>query len=369
MMKLVIPEPCKQNWNEMQPTSEGRFCSSCTKNVIDFTGFTDAQLVSYFKSSPKNVCGKLSSGQISRSLGSHGSSALPKATHKPKLNSIRQSPLFVGLGFSLLNITSCVPTTGKVTLKELEITDTRNANSSLSSEKLSPSENSQLEDSNSKDHGLKTPDSIDRKPEDRTQEAHIPENRKAEGPTLEDGKEDSTPEKTKPAKDGIKGNEIQIYGGLKKIPDTIPGDRILISPVLRRQNHDLLPAKISSYLTNTFQIADTIITGMVRDTAGLPIAGASVVIEGSPIGVVTNTEGRFSLTVPPEQINIKIKLSIQYTGYNEKLLSVHAPFFKDLNISLVPVSNLMFLDNVFLGGIYVKPTKWQRIKNLVTFWK
>jgi len=325
-MKLVIPEPCNQKWNEMQPALDGRFCNACAKNVIDFTGFTDAQLAAYFKSYPKNICGKLSSGQIDRSLANLRASWVSKSAAASKPYSIRQSPLLVGLGFSLLNITSCIPAMGQVSLGEVEITETHIADSSLSSENFSKSEERKLNDLRSNDGKLENGDAEARR-------------------------------------------EFRSKADRSKTQDSKPEDNVLISPNIGKQNQDLLQTGGSDYLTNHFNIVDTVITGIVKDTTGLPIAGVSVIIHGSPIGVTTNNDGRFSLKVPDEQIADSIKLSIQHVGYNVQLLSVKVPFARALNVSLVPVENTLLGDIVFTGGICVQPSKWQRVKNWVTFWK
>jgi len=67
MLQIKIPKPCHQSWNEMTPTSKGAFCSACSKEVVDFTNMSDAEVQSYFvnKSSDK-VCGKFTNGQIAR---------------------------------------------------------------------------------------------------------------------------------------------------------------------------------------------------------------------------------------------------------------------------------------------------------------
>jgi hypothetical protein len=111
-MKLIIPEPCTQKWNEMDPASEGKYCSACAKNVIDFTGFTDSQLTAYFKKRPENVCGKLSAVQINRSL----TSPIPNARAQSTF-------LLLRLGFSALSITSCAPELGKVAIGDVEMTE------------------------------------------------------------------------------------------------------------------------------------------------------------------------------------------------------------------------------------------------------
>ena len=42
-----------------------------------------------------------------------------------------------------------------------------------------------------------------------------------------------------------------------------------------------------------------VISGVVRDAAGNPVVGAAVVVKGTTIGISTDSEGRFSLQLPP----------------------------------------------------------------------
>lgn len=43
----------------------------------------------------------------------------------------------------------------------------------------------------------------------------------------------------------------------------------------------------------------TTVTGIIRDTSGSPIVGATVVIRGTSIGINSGADGTFSLQVPP----------------------------------------------------------------------
>jgi hypothetical protein len=48
-LQLTIPKPCHENWEQMTPVEQGRFCASCQKQVIDFTNMNDRQLATFFK--------------------------------------------------------------------------------------------------------------------------------------------------------------------------------------------------------------------------------------------------------------------------------------------------------------------------------
>ena len=67
-IQLHIPESCHENWDRMTSVEKGRYCSSCQKQVVDFTGMTDEQLLAFFKRSTGSVCGRFMQDQLGRRI-------------------------------------------------------------------------------------------------------------------------------------------------------------------------------------------------------------------------------------------------------------------------------------------------------------
>ena len=69
-LKIAIPEPCDESWEGMLPVegTPARHCFSCEKNVIDFTGFTDAQMHAYARKHGGKMCGRFRPDQLNRPI-------------------------------------------------------------------------------------------------------------------------------------------------------------------------------------------------------------------------------------------------------------------------------------------------------------
>jgi hypothetical protein len=67
-LHLAIPTPCNENWDKMTPTEKGRHCAMCNKTVVDFSLYTDRELVEFFKKATGNVCGRAHSYQLNRDI-------------------------------------------------------------------------------------------------------------------------------------------------------------------------------------------------------------------------------------------------------------------------------------------------------------
>ena len=67
--KLQVPQPCQEDWNNFKITEKGGFCTTCTKEVIDFTKLTDQEIKEYFISAKASkVCGKFKESQLNRNI-------------------------------------------------------------------------------------------------------------------------------------------------------------------------------------------------------------------------------------------------------------------------------------------------------------
>ncbi|SHM27181.1 hypothetical protein SAMN05444266_107215 [Chitinophaga jiangningensis] len=65
---LSIPSPCDQSWDEMVAANDGRYCNNCRKTVIDFTQYSDEQILSFLKGHKGALCGHVRADQLNRNL-------------------------------------------------------------------------------------------------------------------------------------------------------------------------------------------------------------------------------------------------------------------------------------------------------------
>jgi hypothetical protein len=67
-LQLQIPTPCHENWENMTRVDKGRFCTSCQKQVIDFSNMSDREIAMFFKKSPHSVWGRFMGDQLNRDI-------------------------------------------------------------------------------------------------------------------------------------------------------------------------------------------------------------------------------------------------------------------------------------------------------------
>ncbi|MDF3027611.1 MAG: hypothetical protein K0S23_1918 [Fluviicola sp.] len=62
-----IEEPCHADWDQMKPEAKGRFCSSCSKTVVDFSTMSDFSIVSFLENNKHQaVCGRFTEDQLTK---------------------------------------------------------------------------------------------------------------------------------------------------------------------------------------------------------------------------------------------------------------------------------------------------------------
>lgn len=128
-----------------------------------------------------------------------------------------------------------------------------------------------------------------------------------------------------------------------------------ISPVLGRQLLKIaalaclgctigIPAAYAEPLSMAAPQTETgTVTGVVTDSEGEPLIGATVLVKGSSIGAATDIDGKFSLNVP-----LGGELVISYIGYQTKTIKVEKGKLNLGNIILASDSQL--LDDVVVIG-------------------
>ncbi|MCF8273930.1 MAG: TonB-dependent receptor [Flavobacteriaceae bacterium] len=100
---------------------------------------------------------------------------------------------------------------------------------------------------------------------------------------------------------------------------------------------------MTTLFMNAQQI-DIEVVGIVLDDLGVPLPGASILIEGTTTGTVTDFDGGFSLKVP-ENNNI----IISYVGYKELNIAISSNTIIPLAITLLP--DLAALDEVVVVAV------------------
>lgn len=68
-MRINIPSPCSEDWDNMNPAAQGRFCTSCQKTVVDFTAMSDNEVKQYLlRNIGQQTCGRFYQQQLQRPL-------------------------------------------------------------------------------------------------------------------------------------------------------------------------------------------------------------------------------------------------------------------------------------------------------------
>ncbi|WP_160113228.1 carboxypeptidase-like regulatory domain-containing protein [Flavobacterium hibernum] len=105
----------------MSPTEKGKFCSSCQKNVIDFTKSSDREIILAFKKEEK-LCGRFRISQLDREM------IIPKEKKSIWIVAAASLIAFLGLG------NQTAKAQGKIKIEQTEnkqINDSKSSNKKL----------------------------------------------------------------------------------------------------------------------------------------------------------------------------------------------------------------------------------------------
>lgn len=67
-LTIQLKTPCHEGWEKMDEQGKARFCKVCSKEVIDFTGYSDNELQHFFLQNPILVCGRFTKAQTETAL-------------------------------------------------------------------------------------------------------------------------------------------------------------------------------------------------------------------------------------------------------------------------------------------------------------
>ncbi len=76
-IKLTIPKPCFEDWNEMTPEGKNKYCSQCCNTITDFSTYTDRELLEYFSKTKGDTCGRFNIAQLNHLLVANEPSHTP----------------------------------------------------------------------------------------------------------------------------------------------------------------------------------------------------------------------------------------------------------------------------------------------------
>lgn len=94
--RLKIEKPCEQEWSSMTKTDIGKFCSHCSKTVVDFTQLSDDKIIQIIEENSIKLCGRLTKEQLNREVQSY------QLTNNSRLYKILAGLLLIGTSGNLL---------------------------------------------------------------------------------------------------------------------------------------------------------------------------------------------------------------------------------------------------------------------------
>jgi len=63
-IQFKIPNPCHESWGQMDKRTKGRFCSLCSKTVVDLTDKSQEYIQQIYEKTGGNMCGHIRAKQL-----------------------------------------------------------------------------------------------------------------------------------------------------------------------------------------------------------------------------------------------------------------------------------------------------------------
>jgi hypothetical protein len=336
---INVPEPCHEGWENMSPTQKGRFCSSCEKEVVDFSKKTDEELVKEL-AGKTNLCGRFSSSQLNRPVTLERKSStgfLPYAASLMlPLSIVGSNPSnnfpgdtnFTSLGIGRYSDPDAaryqITTVGKIT----DVNGKPVFNVEILSKESRKSELSGMRG----DYEIK---SFDRDILLFKKEGYVSQEVKL-------GSKSGTLDiilHTIP-----QNIEVMVVGGIGAVEDIeveLKTDMENAIPICySNEDEELIEGEILMEKDNSEEKdvnkGPFKLKGTVTDKDKLPLPGANVIIDGTTTGTQTDFDGNFEIKVEPGQ-----SLQFSYVGFETQNISIEKN---------QPVNIKMVMDSMVLGG-------------------
>jgi TonB-linked SusC/RagA family outer membrane protein len=115
-------------------------------------------------------------------------------------------------------------------------------------------------------------------------------------------------------------------------------DKLLASTTL---SYKVMPDQLVVLFSKVAAAPEVRVTGRITDENGNPLAGASIRVKGTNLGVSANANGEYAITVPDDAV-----LVVSYVGYDERQIPVSGQ--TTINIALQPSAKIQ--DQVVVIG-------------------
>jgi hypothetical protein len=103
-MKINIPQPCSENWKQMELGINSRHCAVCSKNVIDFTKQSREDIYkTLLRQTTETVCGRFKPSQLDFSIPHEAIKIYPQQATPKKASRIP----FLALSLAIALSSSC----------------------------------------------------------------------------------------------------------------------------------------------------------------------------------------------------------------------------------------------------------------------